>query len=336
LAALLGSVVYFSSFEQSNEMALPKIVSSTTLRDALKTVPKIRVIDCTYTVGKKPDYKEFKENQYGKFEELRSRNSTHKTIFLNEHIPGAIHFDIDAAMFPGQFERFSIYEPDVFTKYAQLLGINSDDHLVFYGRGSFGGMLFPSRCYMLFKGYGHKKLSLLDGGFADWQRNGFDVEKTNGSDYPPVKLGDFVATNRLDEFVVKFEEFNVVLDHPDTANLFDSRIRGQFDGTQDTGLDPERVNGTRIPNTTNVPAAEFVNSEGRLKPFEQIKEELFAKYDPSKPTITYCSTGMQASFGAVVQESLFPNKPIRLYNGSLKEMEQRAPKRISDGPLHIN
>ncbi|KAI6199529.1 Isocitrate dehydrogenase [NAD] subunit, mitochondrial [Aphelenchoides besseyi] len=241
----------------------------------------IRIVDCTYNVGPKPDYKKFREESYGKFKELQSRMSAHKATFLKSHLPGSVHFDIDVGLYPGKFERFSVYEPEVFQEYARLLGINNEDHL----------------------GYGHEKLSLLDGGFSNWQNHGFDVESTAGTDYPPVKEGNFTAQNELDRFYIRFEEFNRqggVLDKPESANLLDSRIRAQFDGKQDTGLDPNFVSGTRIRGTTNVPAAEFLNAEGTLRPLEEIRKDLFRNYKPEKPTITFCNAGMQASLAAEI------------------------------------
>jgi 3-mercaptopyruvate sulfurtransferase SseA len=62
-----------------------------------------------------------------------------------------VHFDVDIGQYPGKYEKYSLYEPEIFEKYAQLLGLNSEDHLVFIGRGPFGGMLFSARCFMLFK-----------------------------------------------------------------------------------------------------------------------------------------------------------------------------------------
>jgi len=318
-------------------MALPKIVSTTVLHQAIKSVPKLRLIDCTFAVGPKPYYKEFKENWYGKFEELRERPTAHKKAYLNEHIPGAIHFDMDVGLYPGKFERFSLYEPEIFEKYAQLLGINGDEHLVFYGRGSCGGMLYPARCFMLFKSYGHEKLSIVDGGFADWKKRGFEVESSN--DYSIVPKGNFEAKNEIDKNIISFEEFNKeggILDNKDLANVFDARIRPQFDGTQDTGLNPQNVSGVRIPNTTSVPSFEFVDQNGLLKPLDQIKKELYSTYEPGKPTITFCNAGIQASLSALVQKEIFPDAEIKVYNGSLKEMELRAPKRISEGPMHID
>lgn len=56
-------------------MALPRIISTSALHQAIKENPKVRVIDCTYTLGQKPDYTEFEQKWYGKFEELRKRSS---------------------------------------------------------------------------------------------------------------------------------------------------------------------------------------------------------------------------------------------------------------------
>lgn len=95
------------------------------------------------------------------------------------------------------------------------------------------------------------------------------------------------------------------------------------------------VNGTRIPNTTNVPAIEFINDKGTLKSTDEIKSQFFADENTKVPTVTYCNTGMQASLVAVLQDEIFPEHPPRLYNGGLTEMSVLAPKRISDGPPHL-
>ncbi|CAD5213944.1 unnamed protein product [Bursaphelenchus xylophilus] len=322
---------------EEDEMSLKRILDVKSLAKLISDkTAGIRVLDCTYAVGPKPDYKQFKEQWYAKFERLMARPTQQKALYLQSHIPGSVHFDIDAAMYPGEFERFSMYPPAEFEQYAQLLGINQSDHLVFYSRGPFGGMMFSSKAYWLFRSYGHEKLSILDGGFAAWQKEGQEVEKSK--DYPQVQKGNWKAKDTVAQFIMPFEEFNKeggVLDHPDQYNLLDSRIRAQFDGKQDTGLDPNKVNGTRIPHTTNIPASEAVGDDGLLKPLEELKKGLFAPEDPTKPVITYCNTGMQASVISVLQDALFPDHPARMYNGGLMEMAQRAPKRISDGPQHL-
>ena len=76
---------------------------------------------------------------------------SHQKAYLQAHIPGARHFDLNVAMFPGEFERFSFYEPEIFQQYVQLLGVDSDNRIILYSRGICGGMLFASRAYWIFK-----------------------------------------------------------------------------------------------------------------------------------------------------------------------------------------
>jgi 3-mercaptopyruvate sulfurtransferase SseA len=59
----------------------------------------------------------------------------HRDSYLDSHIPTAAHLDLNIAMYPGKYEKFSLYEPEIFEKYIQSLGINTNDYLVLYGRG---------------------------------------------------------------------------------------------------------------------------------------------------------------------------------------------------------
>jgi 3-mercaptopyruvate sulfurtransferase SseA len=86
-------------------------------------------------------------------------------------------------------------------------------------------------------------MSLVNGGFADWKKNNFETESTN--DYPSIERGNFKAKNELDKNIIKFEEFNKkggILDDTSLSNVFDTRIRPQFEGTQETGLNPQCKN----------------------------------------------------------------------------------------------
>uniref|UniRef100_A0A1I7YK07 Sulfurtransferase n=1 Tax=Steinernema glaseri TaxID=37863 RepID=A0A1I7YK07_9BILA len=328
----------------NNTMTLKRLIDVKTLGEVLKkgyiNREGIRLIDCTYMPTAKPDYKEFKEKHYGKFEALMARDSAHKKLYLASRIPESIFADMDVAMYPGRYQRFSLYEPEVFEQYVQLLGINKGEQLIFYGRGAFGGMLFASRMAMLFKAYGHDKFSLLDGGFDYWKSQGNKVDTSVN----PVqfKRGDWKATDNMqinitfEELEKKDSEGKDMIDHPEKTNFLDARIRAQFDGREDTGLDPYKVEGSFVPGFKNVPAAELVGDDGLIKPPNAIKELLEAGgYDKSKPTITSCNTGMQASMLAFVMENVYPETNVRVFNGSMKEMEARDPKRISGGAGHL-
>uniref|UniRef100_A0A914C3V5 Rhodanese domain-containing protein n=1 Tax=Acrobeloides nanus TaxID=290746 RepID=A0A914C3V5_9BILA len=323
-------------------MQLSKLIDAHNLNSLIrKATSGFRILDCTYNRVVPPEMqnpKEFKEKHYGKIEELLKLPSPHRDIYLQSHIPTAVHIDLNIAMYPGRYQKFSLYEPEIFEKYIQLLGVNAGDHLILYGRGPFGGMLWPAKFYWLFKSYGHHKVSLVNGGFADWIRNGFGIESFKET--PKIKSGNWEAKDRLD-LNITYEE--LVKNEPENstdlnelakkANILDSRIRGQYEGTEETGLDPYNVEGCYIPGTKNVPVVELVDENGHLKDKEEIDKYLKkANFEPNKPAITMCNLGIQASLLSFILEEIHPKIPTRLYNGSMKEMEVRDPRRISGTP----
>ncbi|VDL71250.1 unnamed protein product [Nippostrongylus brasiliensis] len=293
----------------------------------------VRILDCTYDqslVAKKPDWKHFKNELYGNFEKILALPSTSKELYLSGHIPKAPHISIDAALYPSEYERFALYPPEVFQQYIQMLGIHEDEHLILYARGMFGGMLHASKFAWLFKSYGHEKVSLIDGGFDEWERKGQEISKDD------VKLppGNWKAKDNLTRYNIKYEHLEEqhgdrkYIEWTDDINWLDSRVRGQFEGTVPTGCPPTVV-GTHIPGFKNLPAAELVE-EGVTRSPEEIKDWLDTHgFRADRPTVIMCNVGLQAAMLAYAIESVYPHNPIQVYNGSLREMELRNPKRVS-------
>ncbi|EYC11298.1 hypothetical protein Y032_0051g2129 [Ancylostoma ceylanicum] len=89
------------------------------------------------------------------------------------------------------------------------------------------------------------------------------------------------------------------------------------------------VKGTHIPGFKNLPAAELVE-EGVMRSPEEVRDWLTLHgFKPDRPTVVMCNLGVQAAMLAYAIETVFPHNPIQVYNGSLKEMVARNPKRIS-------
>ncbi|CAD6186637.1 unnamed protein product [Caenorhabditis auriculariae] len=324
-------------------MSLKKIIDVKTVRNLLRkgvfNKEGVRLLDCSFAVAPRSDWQEFKKKHYGKFEKALSTPSNSRLLYLSGHIPEAVHFDFDYAMYPSKYERFTHYPPEIFEKYAQLIGLNSGEHLVFYGRGPLGGMLFASKAAWLFKSYGHDKVSLVDGGFDTWRQHKFEVS-TEDLQLPS---GNFPAKDSFRDHLVDFDHLTQkdengkqYIEKTSEVNFLDSRSRGQFNGTEDTGLDPWKVNGSRIAGFKNAPAAELFNQNKTLKN----EDELFSWLKSNgmvdgQEVVTSCNAGVQAALLAYVIDSLNPNSKPKLYNGSLKEMEQRDPKKISEGPQHL-
>ncbi|EPB73933.1 hypothetical protein ANCCEY_06995 [Ancylostoma ceylanicum] len=129
-------------------MSVPDVVSVDWLD---KHKNSVVLLDAAYEMGPKPDYKEFKEKHYGKFEELMLEESNFTQNYTEHHIPGAVLFNMDVAYYPSQYIRFDLYPPKEFEKYVRLLGINSGDHVVIYSRDKFAGMMWAARVWWTFK-----------------------------------------------------------------------------------------------------------------------------------------------------------------------------------------
>lgn len=244
-------------------------------------------------------------------------------------------------MFPGRYERFSFYQPEFFEIYAQKLGINKGEHLVLYSRGPYNGMMFAAKAFRLFKLYGHNDISILDGGFDKWCKDDFKVESGKNND--DIKLGNWSAIDNF-SINVKYSELTKknnnekdMFENSSTNILLDARPEMVYNGQVETGLNPYFVDGSYVPGTINLPASEFFNSDGTFKDESEVKNIISEKNidlvdkdgKQKKEIVTFCNTGTQAPILNFVLENIYPNVETRLWNGGLKELEVRNPKRIS-------
>uniref|UniRef100_A0A183G9P3 Rhodanese domain-containing protein n=1 Tax=Heligmosomoides polygyrus TaxID=6339 RepID=A0A183G9P3_HELPZ len=179
-------------------------------------------------------------------------------IYLSAHIPQAVHVSLDAAMFPSKYERFALYPSELFEKYIQMVGVNKGEHIILYSRGPLGGMMFSAKFAWLFKP-------------GDWTAKDMIAENNIKFEELEGKKGEKLYMERTEEMSCNQSPLTARMSRG-LVNFLDARIRGQFDGTEDTGLDPHRVNGSNIPGFKSAPAAELVNENGLMKGAEEIRQ----------------------------------------------------------------
>ncbi|KAK6017363.1 hypothetical protein OSTOST_17118, partial [Ostertagia ostertagi] len=134
-----------------------------------------------------------------------------------------------------------------------MLGVNDGEHIILYSRDDRGGMEYSTKFSWLLKAripsfhfslvthmsYGHEKSSVLDGGFALWEKKGLEIS-TEDVQLPAGtwKAKDNIAPNNIKyEELRKEEGGKQYIERTDEVNFLDARIRGQFNGTEDTGMD---------------------------------------------------------------------------------------------------
>lgn len=169
--------------------------------------------------------------------------------FEERHIPGAAFFDIDQCS-----DRTSPYDhmlPSAaqFSEYVGRLGVGTATHVVVYD-ASDQGLYAAPRVWWMFRVFGHRTVSLLNGGLRNWLRQGLPLSSGKSCPEP----AEFHAV--LDPAYIKtYEDMKENIESR-RFQVVDARAAGRFRGTE-----PEPRDGNRCAKRPGVPG-----SRGQARP----------------------------------------------------------------------
>lgn len=183
------------------------LVTTKWLSEALNVQGKLRILDASWYLPKL---------------RLNARSE-----FKKRHIPGAGFFDIDQCCDKTSPLDHMLPAENTFADYVGALGVGSDTHVVVYDASEFGAFSAP-RVWWMFRAFGHRSVSLLNGGLRSWVLEGRPVTDKFVRPTPT----EFKAS--LDRSCVK--TYGDILDNLETKQfqVVDARPTGRFQGT-----DPE-------------------------------------------------------------------------------------------------
>jgi thiosulfate/3-mercaptopyruvate sulfurtransferase len=264
--------------------------------------PGVKVLDCSWYLPT----------------EKRDPHAEHRQA----HIPGAVYFDIDriadaSIPLPHMWPSAETFETEV-----SALGVGNGDHVICYD----GGMATAAcRAWWMFRGFGHDRVSVLNGGFKRWQAEGRPVEAGVNS---PART-TFKATPR--PLMVRLREHVMELVGGNGATqILDARSRGRF-----TGQEPEPRPGMRsghMPGALNLPYTELLDSDGRFRSADEIAEAFKAAgVDLARPVVTSCGSGVSATV-LLMGLHLAGHQTGTLYDGSWSEWGSRQDTPVVTGP----
>ena len=231
-------------------------------------------------------------------------------IFKEKHIPNAIFIDLEEISDPESEIPHMMPNEDYFSKKISTLGINNNDHLVIYDTY---GMFSAARIWFMFKAFGHKNVSLLNGGFPAWIESNGEVAN---------KINNLESTNyraSLNKSLIV--SYNEVLDNVSNnqCEVLDARSPERFFGDSEEPR-PGMKSG-HIPKSTNLFFNNLIDPVTKKFIEKEAIEDVIKKsnIDEKKDIICTCGSGVTACILKFAIELINKDKNIKIYDGSWSE-----------------
>ncbi len=207
----------------------------------------------------------------------------------------------------------SIPEPDFLIKKLNKMGVSESDHIILYPKKhtDIYAMAETTSIYFTFKYLGHKKVSILEGGYPYFKKN-FDLFVEEG-EFRVEPINNYKA--KIDLSIIANSN-DIIQSKINNYYLIDSREKDFYLGINK--LKGFNEYGT-LENSINIPSKWFLKERGlsfnNLKVFKNIYD--YSKINFDENFIFFCYSGLESSINWFVSYELMQNKNSKLYEGSL-------------------
>lgn len=211
------------------------------------------------------------------------------------HLPGAGHAHLDRDLSdhakPASQGRHPLPDAAGFCAVLERLGVTPEAQVVAYDAGD--GAMAAARLWWLLRLLGHRRVAVLDGGFARWCELALPVESTQ----PTLRPGRYAAGFDATQVVDSAHVLSRLQETP--GWLLDARAPERYRGEVEP-LDP--VAG-HIPGALNRPYAANL-AQGRFRPASALREEFQALLAGREPrsVVLSCGSGVTACHNLLAME----------------------------------
>ena len=243
-----------------------------------------------------------------------------KKEYDEKHIDRAMFWDMDEHSDKDSPYPHMMVNSDYWTRMLRSFGIQNNDHIVVY---DFSDVYSSCRLWFSLKYFGHKKVSVLDGGMKKWLKENRstskEVNKNFGKFSSIEKLNpkNKYKVNENSEWIKNKKQIDENIKNF-SFQLVDARGRKRFEGKEDEprpGLKKGCILGSK-----NIPFKDCIDS---VKNTFKSKSELIQiftqnKVDTSKPIVFTCGSGVTACVLGMAY-SIISDKNAVIYDGSWSE-----------------
>ena len=269
--------------------------------------PNIRIYDCTTYLHYTDDHP---QKPYDVESGLGDYNKG--------HIPNAAFLDLQEDLSNKNSPySFTLPNTNEVAEEFKRLGIGDPYHIILYARN---GMQWATRIWYMLYSLGYENVSILNGGFIEWERLGLPTDK-KPNNFDPA---EFQVKNKPDIFVGK-ERVLAAID--DASSLLLNAL------TEDIHIGDNSRYGRpgRIPNSLNIPFHDLIEAgTGKLIPPKEAIQIFSDKGVTSDcEIVNYCGGGIAATLNAFVLHQI-GFKMLQIYDNSLSEwaMDENLPIEI--------
>ena len=200
----------------------------------------------------------------------------------------------------GGEELGKLLSKDNYREIFNILGIKEDTEVLVYGftmpNQGFGD---EARVVYTFNYAGFDNIKIIDGGFDKVEQLGFN--KNYNPETDRINVSNIVREEAQDNKKAIFTDELLSFVNSADVQIIDTRLEAEYNGRVIYG---ENKAG-HIPGSISVPFNSLVDEDGFIKSREALEEYFVSKgLDKNKLQITYCTTGVRASYVAVILEEL--------------------------------
>ena len=189
---------------------------------------------------------------------------------------------------------------DNYQEIFNIIGIEEDTEVLVYGftmpNQGFGD---EARVVYTFNYAGFDNIKIIDGGFDKVEQLG--LNKNYNPETDRINVSNIVREEAQDNKKAIFTDELLSFVNSADVEIIDTRLEAEYNGRVIYG---ENKAG-HIPGSISVPFNSLVDEDGFIKSREALEEYFVSKgLDKNKLQITYCTTGVRASYVAVILEEL--------------------------------